>query len=123
MRHAFNCFCSRCQAQRIQAKNDKFRKEILTDANNDEGKCNITQGVHILPPDAKMAIFLAVRNYDTFNPEDDPYGEHDFGAVELPNLPKVFWKIDYYESEACDYGTEDRLNAYRVLLIMLADEY
>ncbi|MDE0423537.1 MAG: DUF3768 domain-containing protein [Candidatus Poribacteria bacterium] len=125
MRHAFNCFCSRCAAQRIQTRNDAFRKEVLTnpDINNKGGRCSVTQGVHSLPPDALMAVLLAVRNYDTFDPEDDPYGEHDFGVIELPNLPKIYWKIDYYEDANMEFGTEDRLNAYRVLMVMLADEY
>ncbi len=124
MRHAFNCFCARCNARRIQTRNDAFRAAILTSPDTEKGgRCNATQGVHGLPPDAKMAIFIAVRDYKTFDTEDDPYGEHDFGVIELTGLPKVYWKIDYYESEACEFGTEDRVNAYRVLVIMLADEY
>ena len=84
----------------------------------------MTQGVHCLPPDALMAVLLAVRNYTDFTEGDDPYGEHDFGVIELPNLPKVYWKIDYYEDANMEFGNpEDKENAYRVLMVMLADEY
>ena len=37
--------------------------------------------------------------------------------------PKVYWKIDYYEDASMEYGAEDKINCYRVLVILLADEY
>lgn len=70
-----------------------------------------------------MIILAKVKAYNTFDPEDDPYGEHDFGAIDIAGVGKVFWKIDYYEDAGMEYGAEDKATAYRSLLIMLADEY
>ena len=54
---------------------------------------------------------------------NDPHGEHDFGSIQLDGCLKVFWKIDDYSDASMDSGADDKLNAYRVLVIMLADEY
>ena len=65
-----------------------------------------------------------MRTFETFEAGDDPYGEHDFGAVEIA-AEKFFWKIDYYD-EAMNGGSEDPADparTTRVLTIMLADEY
>ena len=72
---------------------------------------------------AQTYIFQLVMNQQDFPIGNDPYGEHDFGVIEAIDLPKVYWKIDYYEDESMNYGTEDKINCYRVLVIMLADEY
>jgi len=57
--------------------------------------------------------------YSDFGPESDPSGEHDFGAVLVPEalpgkvnaafsgpLRRVFWKIDYY-APGLTQGSED----------------
>ena len=40
-------------------------------------------------------------------PENDPYGEHDFGAFEFDGKT-IIWKIDYYDP-AFEYHAEDPL--------------
>jgi hypothetical protein len=40
----------------------------------------------------KSAIREAVENFDAFTPDNDPYGERDFGAFEH-NGDRIFWKI------------------------------
>jgi Protein of unknown function (DUF3768) len=42
---------------------------------------------------------------DDFSPDNDPYGEYDFGNFDLFSR-KFFWKIDYY-NPACECGSED----------------
>ena len=106
----------------IQTKNDAFRKAVMT-APQPDGKAVRTQGVAGLGSLANMVLQAKVAAFDDFNEGNDPYGEHDFGSITLANLPKVFWKIDYYENASMEYGTEDKLNCYRVLIIMLAEEY
>ena len=57
-------------------------------------------------------------------PDNDPYGEHDFGAFEYENH-KLFWKIDYYNTDLTG-GSPDASDpkvTTRVLTIMLRDEY
>jgi len=34
--------------------------------------------------------------FDSFTPDNDPYGEHDFGTIDWQE-EKIFWKIDYYD--------------------------
>ena len=83
----------------------------------------LTQGVHFLDPDVKMSILAKVKAFDNFSEANDPYGEHDFGAIEMMGAGKVFWKIDYYDDSDMEFGAEDKETAYRVLTIMLADDY
>lgn len=65
-------------------------------------------------------IITAVREFpeDQFTPNNDPYGEHDFGAFDV-NGTKYFWKFDYYDSNY--EGFQE--NGNRVLTIMRSDEY
>lgn len=65
-----------------------------------------------------------MNEFDAFSPDNDPYGEHDFGAVEIAGQ-RVFCKIDYYDT-ALEYGSPDPSDpavTTRVLTVMLASEY
>ena len=108
--------------QNIAELNDRFRKTIFFRPLR-SGKLVLTTGVGNLPNDQLKAVAFATINQSEFDEGNDPHGEHDFGVVALPNLPKCYWKIDYYASASMRYGTEDLINAYRVLTVMLADEY
>lgn len=84
----------------------------------------LTQGVDGLNDSDKMAVLSKVRAFDSFNTDSDPYGEHDFIAIEHVGT-KYFGKIDYYDSEMT-MGSEDPADpskTTRVLTIMRADEY
>jgi len=88
------------------------------------GRIMTTSGIEELPVLTKLRILKAIQNFDGFTPENDPYGEHNFGeGTESEN--RYFWKIDYYDQH-CKYGSEDPANpsiTTRVLTIMLAKEY
>ena len=82
----------------------------------------VTQGIQQL--DQLDAILTAVRQFNNFNSSNDPYGEHDFGKIELFG-ETIFWKFDYYDL-TLEYGSEDPSDpavTCRVLTIMLASEY
>ena len=65
-----------------------------------------------------------VRWYDAFTPNNDPYGEHDFGSFRYGG-ETVFWKWDYYDVDMGMHSPDpsDATVTTRVLTIMLADEY
>jgi uncharacterized protein DUF3768 len=91
--------------------NDAFRKTC---------EPFLTPGILFLP--ALDSLLQAVREYEDFTSENDPYGEHDFGALGWCD-ERVLWKIDYYD-QTLTYG-EDPLSpeCQRVLTIMTGDEY
>ena len=66
----------------------------------------------------------SVREFDDFKEENDPHGEHDFGAIKLDSV-SAFWKVDYYD-RAMTMGSPDPTDptvTTRVLTVMLAEEY
>jgi len=81
----------------------------------------MTQDVAALPLRDQIAITMKVIQFDAFTPENNPHGEHDFGAFENEGR-RIFWKIDCYDA-ACEFGAEDPADpaqTTRVLTIMLA---
>lgn len=115
---------------KMQLKNDHFRQVIITQPST-KGKFVLTRGVASLTPYDRKRVLQAVRTFNNFTEDNDPHKEHDFGSVELAGVPEVFWKIDYFENESMDFDPEspfgetqeDFIHAYRLLTIMLADEY
>jgi hypothetical protein len=88
------------------------------------GRVVQTSGIAALPLADQSAIREKVETFDAFTPDNDPYGERDFGAFEH-NGDRIFWKIDYYDP-TLSMGSEDPSDAkqtVRVLTIMLATEY
>lgn len=84
----------------------------------------MTAGVMALAQATRAAIWAAVLGFTAFSPDNDPHGEHDFGAVEVGGV-RCFWKIDAYD---CDlrFGSPDPADpavTMRVLTVMLAGEY
>lgn len=104
---------------RIRELNDAFRTSLAG------GKFYTTDGVSSEGADFVAKAVAAVRTFDRFTNDNDPHGEHDFGAFEIDNQ-KLFWKIDYYDKEDANFGAEDPSDpatTERVLTIMLAEEY
>jgi hypothetical protein len=103
---------------RIRELNDAFRQS------GRGGRIVMTAGVNALGAVALVALRLKIATYDDFTADNDPHGEHDFGAIEH-NEQTFFWKIDYYD-RAMEAGSEDPSDpeqTTRVLTIMLAEEY
>lgn len=110
---------------RIAELNDVLRTTFLT------GRVLMTEGIRALSDGLQSRIVEAVQTFKDFTPENDPHGEHDFGAVTIEG-EKVFWKIDYYqpnlegELDMDGPGSKDPSNpaeTIRVMTIMLAEEY
>lgn len=103
---------------RIRELNDQLRRSLYT------GKVVYTAGVAALDVRLRRNLVAAVQAFNDFDQDNDPYGEHDFGRIEIEGQV-FFWKIDYYD-QAMQAGSEDPSDpkeTMRVLTIMLADEY
>lgn len=106
-------------SQKVRELNDRFRTTA-----QGNGSMMITSGLQNKGAAFIVAAVNAVRAFDTFSEDNDPWGEHDFGAVEIEG-EKVFWKIDYYDP-TLTAGSENPANealTHRVLTIMLPSEY
>jgi hypothetical protein len=103
----------------ITELNDVLRTTFLT------GRVMLTEGISCLPSNVIEALLTKVRTYGRFTPDDDPYGEHDFGAFDQDGAGRVFWKIDYYDPSmtAGSADPSDPKTTLRVLTVMLAEEY
>ena len=112
----------------IAEQNDRFRSMIhIPQFGTPEidGRVLITRGIAALSPLAQISILAAVRTFDAFTLDNDPYAEHDFGAINDPESGRVFWKIDYYDADYL-YGSDnpaDPAVTRRVLTVVLASEY
>lgn len=105
--------------RKIAALNDLCRKAMGV-----AGRLVQTSGICTLPFQDQSAIREKVETFNAFTPDNDPHGEHDFGAFEH-NGERIFWKIDYYDitlTQGSDDPT-DPSKTIRVLTIMLASEY
>ncbi len=101
------------QTQDIAKLNDRFRGMCL-DVYYTTG---VLHGIMDL-----VGLSRVIENFNGFNKDNDPYGEHDFGSLTFEKK-KIFWKIDYYDQKMkawCDPLDEA---CRRTLTIMLADEY
>ena len=108
---------------KIAELNDQLRQT------GEGGQIVVTSGVATMGSDFILAAMAAVRLFSTFTEDNDPYGEHDFGAVEVTTATvageTIFWKIDYYDQTGTGLSP-DPANpelTQRVLTIMLASEY
>lgn len=111
------------RAAKIAAINDAFRKTatpMFTAALAAEGLVTM------------LHITQKVRAFDAFTPENDPYGEHEFGSLThlvsegtTPHEATIFFKIDTYADASLTYGADDPLDpkAVRIMTIMLASDY
>lgn len=96
---------------KVAKLNDEFRsKEIFS----------VTQGVFNLQD--ILGLIQAVRDFNKFTEDNDPYGEHDFGSLKWEGK-KIFWKIDYYDEDLKHWCDPLDPDCSRVLTIMLAEEY
>ncbi|PWG15598.1 DUF3768 domain-containing protein [Salibaculum griseiflavum] len=101
---------------RIRKLNDQARQSFTG------CRVFITPGIQAL--DDIDAVMCKVQQFDEFTPDNDPYGEHDFGSFRH-NGDTVFWKWDYFDLDLQMHSPDasDPAVTARVLTVMLADEY
>jgi len=113
----------------IAAQNDAFRRLACLGIAPDQpiqGRMHVTRSMVEAGDGFLAAAVKATGEFETFEPENDPEGWHDFGAVEIRG-ETVFWKIDLYEADSdFRYGAEapdDPEKTIRVLTVMMARDW
>lgn len=106
------------KTEKIRELNNAFRKDLSL------GKAVMTSGVEALGVCAIAIAVRAVAEFSDYCDDNDPYGEHDFGAIEVAG-ETLFFKIDYYDLNLQDHSPDasDTAVTNRVLTLMLAVEY
>lgn len=110
---------STAHADGVRRLNDQFRC-----FGAGRGSIMLTSGVDDLGLGFVSAAVAAVRAFSDFDRDNDPHGEHDFGAFTLQGH-RLFFKIDYYDLDLEGHSPDaaDPAVTHRVLTIMLASEY
>jgi len=88
------------------------------------GRVVVTRSVIALGPTFLEAAVQALRDFDAFDPDNDPYGEHDCAIFDVEGHTLMF-KIDYYD-RTLTYGAEDpsdSADCIRVLTLMFSSDY
>lgn len=74
----------------IRELNDNLRTQLVG------GRLVISAGLSAEGHPKVMKVLQAVMLFNAFTPENDPYGEHDMGIVNIDG-EDYNWKIDYYD--------------------------
>lgn len=115
----------------VQSTRTLAQRAALIRQHNDNVRCfaragimYVTAGVIALGKHGMAEALRAVREFNTFTADNDPYDEHDMGLVSVCN-DVVLWKIDYYDLDrrGASPDPSDPNVTTRVLTIMLASEY
>ncbi len=104
--------------QKCRELNDQLRRHFTG------GQIVITQGVRALGEPRLIEVLAAIRQYDGFDTASDPYGEHDFGEVNVGSK-RVWFKLDYLDLDR-EYGSPDPSDpdlTTRVMTILLPEGY
>jgi hypothetical protein len=116
-------------AATIAAQNDAFRRLACLGVEPDQpiqGRMHVTRSLMEAGDGFMAEAVKATGEFEAFEPENDPEGWHDFGAVTIRG-ETVFWKIDMFEADSdFRYGAEAPDNpetTMRVLTIMMAPDW
>jgi len=103
----------------IARENDRCRRSMIQRA---RFKTVLTASVSALDDNTVTRLMLAVQSFDRFTPDNDPYNEHDFGAVIIDEERYLF-KFDYYADDKFDKPGFPPAECVRVLTIMHENDY
>ena len=69
----------------IRALNDKLRR-----GQDPSGRVMITQGISAAGEVFVRDVIKAVQSFEDFDADNDPHGEHDFGALTVEDASACF---------------------------------
>ncbi|BDL41831.1 DUF3768 domain-containing protein [Methylorubrum sp. GM97] len=103
---------------RVAALNDILRRSLSG------GTLVLTAGIVALGRERQQVILDTIAAFDRFDADNDPHGEHDFGALEAAG-EWVMFKIDCFDRSGRFAWPDpaDTSVTTRVLTVMLAGEY
>jgi hypothetical protein len=106
------------RTRKIAELNDAFRSTFTG------GQVFMTRGIEALDERTRAEIIAAVMEFDAFDDGNDPYGEHDYGTVQIAGKTYV-WKIDTYDlrQKYMSPDPSDPAVTRRVLTILLPSEW
>src|SRR5258706_9677836 len=106
------------QSAKIRDLNDRFRWWL------EGGSIVVTAGVHALGFVRVLGLIEIVKTFDQFTADNDPHGEHDFGAF-VEGGERFFWKIDYYDLSLTVGSSNPVVSTVncRFLILIMASEY
>ena len=105
--------------KRIAELNDQFRRNPTR-----HGRVVMTAAVNAKGWPFIMKCMEAIKHFDAWTEDNNPYGERDFISVEVDG-EKIFAKIDYYDP-SMEAGSEDPADEHktvRVLTVMFPEDY
>ena len=113
-----HCRFANPPTDRIRILNDAFRTSLTG------GSVMVTRAVAALRKEVQREILTALRRYNDFDADNDPYGEHDFGMIAAQGH-EILFEIDYYDQDLVRRSPDpsDPAVTHRVLTIMLAEDY
>lgn len=112
------CACDTPRAEQIAQLNDQLRKT------GRGGAIMLTRGVRALPGFLPTELLAELASYDSFDTDNDPHGERDFGDIDVAGT-NLLWKIEYFDI-SMTYASDDPADptkTQRVLTVMLPEEY
>lgn len=103
----------------VRRLNDQFRC-----FGHGQGSLLVTAGVDGLGKSFVASAVAGLRQFDTFDQDNDPHREYDFGAFALQSH-RLLFKIDYFDRSLSRHADDpaDPMQTHRVLTLMLASEY
>ena len=109
-------------SEQLAKINDTLRVNLIINSCDVEfegvkGKMMLTRQVADLPYSQMIELLVMIAKVNTFSPDNDPHGEHDFGSIDAFG-DKWFWKFDYYDSDLTYFGHHTH-----VLTIMHSSDY
>lgn len=105
--------------------NDRFRKNPFV---YKHGRFMVTADVRNLGEEDMVAAIDAMRNFENFNTNNDPWGEHDCALFQITrtngNKATLKFKIDYYDTNLEFHSPNplDENKTIRVLTITMGNE-
>ena len=106
------------------SKITELNDQLRTTLDQRLGAIILTDAVASTHLAVQMSVREAVKAFKAFNQDNDPRGEHDFGAFEVSG-ERYCWKIDYCDP-ALHFCSEEPADPDRkicLLTLMFADEY